>query len=292
MTQILIDQVQQLGLSTYEAKAYLALLERETLTVPEVSKLSGVPRARTYDVLDKLVDNGLAVMRPGKFRKYAAVDFDTFKERLILQNEEQYSKQKAHIDKVALTLKKKFGSLVDAANFKDDPLDYIEVFRNPNQLHSKIMQLCGDAEREILMFVKPPYAGSRKNIEEQLNQRAELVKKGISIRCVYEIPEDEEALRLRLQTMKLVTEWGEQAKLIKELPMKMGIFDEKTVVIALEDSISQKTSITTLVIEHRSLAKSLKILFNLFMEQAEDLRSFVNKGDMKKERSASKHLRR
>lgn len=277
MKEKLIEDIQRLGLNSYEAKVYIALLERNSLTVSEVSKLSQVPRARTYDILEKLVADGLASLKPGKYKKYSSADFDTFKRKLIQKNETQFAEKKKNIERVTLTLQAQFESALNERNSKDDPLEYIEVIKNPYQVHKKFMQLCGESKKEILIFVKPPYSGTRKQIEQQLEQRAEILKRGVVIKGVYDLPEDEEARRLRFQTMALITQHGEQARIIKELPMKMAVFDERIVIIALEDPISGEPSLTTLIIEHRSLAKSLKILFNYIMGQAEDYHVFMDK---------------
>jgi HTH-type transcriptional regulator, sugar sensing transcriptional regulator len=53
--------LQQLGFSEYEARAYLALLQRSPLNGYELAKVSGLPRANIYAVLQKLEDRGAAV---------------------------------------------------------------------------------------------------------------------------------------------------------------------------------------------------------------------------------------
>ncbi len=46
--------LQQLGFGEYEARAYIALLQRNPLNGYEVAKTSGIPRANIYDVLQRL----------------------------------------------------------------------------------------------------------------------------------------------------------------------------------------------------------------------------------------------
>ena len=53
--------LQQLGFGDYEAKAYLALLQRSPLNGYEVAKASGIPRANVYAVLQKLEDRGVII---------------------------------------------------------------------------------------------------------------------------------------------------------------------------------------------------------------------------------------
>ena len=59
-----VAELTQLGLTTYEAKAYVALLGRDSFTAAQVSRQAGLPRQRIYDVLGSLVEKGLASSRP------------------------------------------------------------------------------------------------------------------------------------------------------------------------------------------------------------------------------------
>src|SRR5262245_1165205 len=56
-----ITKLQQLGFSEYEARAYLALLQRNPLNGYELAKVSGLPRANIYAVLQKLEERRAVV---------------------------------------------------------------------------------------------------------------------------------------------------------------------------------------------------------------------------------------
>ncbi len=63
--------LEKLGLSAYQAKALISLLKCGEAKASEVSELSGVPRAKVYEVLDQLADLGLVdkiPTRPVRFR--------------------------------------------------------------------------------------------------------------------------------------------------------------------------------------------------------------------------------
>jgi len=49
-----LSELQELGFSEYEARAYLALLKLKVATAYEVSKTAGLPKANAYSVLDVL----------------------------------------------------------------------------------------------------------------------------------------------------------------------------------------------------------------------------------------------
>jgi sugar-specific transcriptional regulator TrmB len=53
-----IDKLRQVGLTEYEAKAYLALLNTHLSTATKASEKSGIPRTRIYSVLESLKDKG------------------------------------------------------------------------------------------------------------------------------------------------------------------------------------------------------------------------------------------
>lgn len=62
MKESLFDKLQKLGLNLYESKAYATLLKIGTANAYKVSKESGIPRARIYDVLETLTKRGLAMV--------------------------------------------------------------------------------------------------------------------------------------------------------------------------------------------------------------------------------------
>jgi sugar-specific transcriptional regulator TrmB len=53
-----VKSLQRLGLSEYEARAYVTLLRKSRLNGYELAKESGIPRANVYTVIAKLVDRG------------------------------------------------------------------------------------------------------------------------------------------------------------------------------------------------------------------------------------------
>jgi len=82
----IIDQLQQLGFSQYEAQAYVALLQRNPLTGYELAKVSGIPRPNIYPVLARLEERGAIVrLEDDGGTHYAAVASDELVGRLRSQ---------------------------------------------------------------------------------------------------------------------------------------------------------------------------------------------------------------
>lgn len=74
MKQDLIKRIREyFDLNIYETKVWIALLTKGIASAGEVAELSGVPRSRTYDVLESLEKRGFAMVKIGKPVKYLAV---------------------------------------------------------------------------------------------------------------------------------------------------------------------------------------------------------------------------
>ncbi len=67
-------------LNIYETKVWLALLGKGTASAGEIAEISGVPRSRTYDVLESLEKKGFAIVKIGKPVRYIGI-----KPRMILE---------------------------------------------------------------------------------------------------------------------------------------------------------------------------------------------------------------
>jgi sugar-specific transcriptional regulator TrmB len=78
-----VEALVTLGLTGYEASAYVALTRRGQATGAEVARLAELPRQRVYDVLGSLVGRGLAVETPGRPTRYSAAPPDLALEQLL-----------------------------------------------------------------------------------------------------------------------------------------------------------------------------------------------------------------
>ncbi|MBU0957956.1 MAG: hypothetical protein KKF56_04065 [Nanoarchaeota archaeon] len=70
------------GLNIYETKVWLALISKGIASAGEIAEISGVPRSRTYDVLESLEKRGFAISKIGKPVKYISVKPESVVEKL------------------------------------------------------------------------------------------------------------------------------------------------------------------------------------------------------------------
>jgi len=265
-----LENFKKLGLNDYEARGYLALMERSSLTATQISAVSGIPRTKVYDVTESLMKKGLCSLVPGKINKYRAFEVSAAAENLLRENEAIFNMRKERIQEASESLKQQLSIVYGDNAHSVDPLEYIEIIKDPYQIHKKFMQLVEETKEEIVVFTKPPFSSPREKLEEQADREADILKRGIRCRSIYEIAKDEDEKRWQLEMINRAVRAGEEARILKELPMKMAIFDGKIVLLALEDPVSKQPSFTTQIVEHRALAKGLKILFETLWQQAKD----------------------
>jgi DNA-binding MarR family transcriptional regulator len=94
--------LQQLGFSEYEARAYVALLGRSPLNGYELAKLSGVPRANIYAVLQKLEERGAAVrLDLPNGTRYAPITLNELTQRVATRFQDTLSAVQAALEDLA-----------------------------------------------------------------------------------------------------------------------------------------------------------------------------------------------
>ena len=249
-----------LGLNGYEANAYVALTRRARATGAEVARLAGVPRQRIYDVLDALCRRGLASLEPGRPAQYRAAAPEDAVAALLADHRASLERlERDAVDAVA-TLTPAFS---DGRN-ANDPLNYVEVLHEPGAIANRFEELQAAAEREILVFTKPPYAVEPP---ENLAGR-ELLARGVNARSLYEraVYDDADVI----DAVRAFVAAGEQARIVDELPLKLVVIDERISLFTLEDPVAGTSDLTILIIEHPSLARLLKLAFEYAWAHGED----------------------
>jgi sugar-specific transcriptional regulator TrmB len=79
----IIKNLASIGFSEYEAKAYAALHKKNPVTAYELSKASGIPTSKIYEVLSRLDEKGIVSVLGSKgTKRYIPLDADEFIEGL------------------------------------------------------------------------------------------------------------------------------------------------------------------------------------------------------------------
>ncbi len=196
----------ELGLTPYEAKAYVAVLFDGPLSPKGVNQKSGIPRPRTYDVLTSLVGKGLLMEQPGKPSKYLAVDPGIGLKKLMEEEEHKVVRQVRQrweaVESLVSSLSGPYSTAKQAIALEDAiwvtrkdsamVARYTEAIRNVEKEFAIVTALSTPPSNEILAAVKYTLKRKRKSrvirpikaswSKEDLKQYQELIKLGDDIR--------------------------------------------------------------------------------------------------------------
>ena len=266
------------GLTTYESKCYMTLLGQSSLTAIEVAKTAGIPRPKVYETLESLINKGLCRTFPDRVNRYSAVSPSFLKKELDKSLKAMHTEIEQKTKKLNL-IKKEGDEILESllplfieGRNRNNPVNYIEIIKNSEMIKERYTKLANEAQNEILLFSKPPYDTPTKELSHQSDKVTSTLKKNVSFRSIYEIHDTKAMNQLFYNHVKSKKENCLTYRVIEKLPMKMAIFDTKTVLLAMEDPVSNCLSLTTQIIEHQGLASGLKILFEVMWERAMDYR--------------------
>jgi sugar-specific transcriptional regulator TrmB len=246
-----VERLVRLGLTTYEARAYVTLVRRDSFTAAQIARTAGLPRQRIYDVLASLVEKGLASARPGTVVKYGALAPDLAVERLVTGRREAMTA----LERDAGDVISRLGPEFQAGRAHSDPLEYIEILRDRGAISERFRGLQAGVKTEILVFTKPPYA-----TPPQENLGGIEVARSHLARSVYELDVLDDPAMAR--SIRRFVEAGEQARFVDQVPLKLVIVDEAIVMCTLQNPIAGAEDLTIMVVEHPALARTLKLAFN------------------------------
>ena len=251
-----VERLVRLGLTTYEARAYVTLVRRDSFTAAQIARTAGLPRQRIYDVLASLVEKGLASARPGTVVKYAALAPDRAVERLVAGRR----RAMADLERDAGDVIGRLGPEFQAGRAHSDPLEYIEVLRDRGAINERFLELQASVKKEILVFTKPPFATPpQENVEG-----IEVARTHIA-RSIYEFDVlDNDATAAGI---KRFIDAGEEARFVEHIPLKLVIIDETTVLLGMQNPMAGPEDLTIMVVEHPALAESLKLAFDRVWDQ-------------------------
>ena len=167
-------------LNIYETKVWLALLSKGISSAGEIAEISGVPRSRTYDVLESLEKQGFAIAKIGKPVKYIAVRPEIVIEKLknnIARNADEKVLTLANLKET-----KEYAELEELHKTGVQPVKSSEmsgVIRGRLNLYSHIREMLENSEKECILCMPASELEARNRIFNGLFER--LKKAGINV---------------------------------------------------------------------------------------------------------------
>lgn len=238
-----------LGLSEGEARVFLALLTKESLTAREVIHITGLSKQMAYTVLQKLQSKGFCSRVSGTTMLFRATPPAEALEHAMKQQEASVQQARSILGDLE--------SLYEESQSIVRPLEYIEILKDRKQIVDRFFRLISATKHKLSIFSLGPYA-TGKQLQNPPGEDS--LHRGVDVRAIYEMHDlDEPVVAEHIQRFSAM---GEKSRVTPNLPMKLAIFDESTVLCALKDPVTGKQTLTSLIIEHPDFARSMTILFD------------------------------
>jgi hypothetical protein len=264
-----VQDLVELGMTTYEARVYLALTRRDSFTPVEVATESGVPRQRIYDVLATLVARGLVRERPGASTRYAAVEPEIGVGALL-------AAKRQNLDVLSARAGEMIRDVADtwaAGRRQTAPLDYVDVVRDPALLAARFQELDESAQWRLITTSKAPF--TQVNNISGVESTKRVVAAGGEARCIYHYDalRDEQIVREAREFIAA----GEQARVSHDVPIKLTLVDDQRALFALTDPVAGGLTSTNIAIEHPAMNTMLLYAFNYLWERAGDFEDALSR---------------
>ena len=133
-----VENLKLLGMSEYEARVYISLVRLGKATAREVHDDSGVPRARVYDVLEKLAKKGFADVEEAEPKRYKAVEPEKIVEKLRQKYIAAAEESLIELEKLKFSKREEFSPAL--------------VMRGEWNIKERIRELVNQSEKEVLML--------------------------------------------------------------------------------------------------------------------------------------------
>ena len=248
-----IDSLKKLGLSEYESKAYLALIRYGTQSGREVSKKSGVPPTRVFDILKSLVDKGLVNLTEEKPMLFRAIEPDKGLKGMVE------------------------GKIDDMRSTESELLKSLEILKVPSEhkIHEKITTVIGfkkmysmvvaelnNTKKEFVVFS----VGEDTPFSLKAASRSAF-KRGVSNRLIVTRSDEENKHMLR--------ERADEGYKLRHYPSTgewtFAVFDKRVAMINVRNP-NEKEERISIFFEIPDMAKSLAEYFEVMWAKAKPVK--------------------
>lgn len=211
--------LQVLGIGEAEQRVYETLLDRPGLPLTDLAGIVGLSAQQTRQAVHALESKGLLTRSPGRRRIYPSPPEPSL-EALFLRREQELQEARRAI-----------GGVVERWRGATRPLPghLVDVVEGPEAYAQQFLQLQRAATREVVAFDKPPYGRSVAGCDEVVRER---MGAGVRYRAIYTRASLEQPGYL--DGLREVVVLGQEARAVRDVPVKLAIADERLALLALD----------------------------------------------------------
>ncbi len=220
-SQEVFDALKAIGLNLYERKIYIALLAKGVAAAGELSQMAGVPRSRSYDILESLAEKGFIVIQPSKPLKYVALNPKDALERVKDNLKKRFEDMALRIDRIK---KSELNKIYKEGFNLVQPFEMTGTLKGRYSINQHLSALFKNAEKNIKIMTTED--GLSDLYSNHYNTLKRISKKGVKIKII-----------APLRDTKPINSLSEIVEL-KHMENPLGriiTIDDKHIVVSLTD---------------------------------------------------------
>jgi sugar-specific transcriptional regulator TrmB len=249
-----LDKLKEFGLNSYESKLWTALLSRGTSTAGELADISGVPRSRSYDVLESLSHKGFISVKGTKPIKYLAVApkevLDVVKQKIS----EQHKDDIRQIDSL------KSGNVISELDVlfsqgveQIDAMDMTGSIKGRENHEHHLNSMIRTAKKSVNIFTTE--AGLLRKGDKLFESLSQAKKNGAKIRIAAPLTKDTKDIVKSLSEIAEVKHSCDPARFVV-------VDDKESFLMLLDDKAVHKDFDTALWLNSKYFSSALSSMFN------------------------------
>ncbi len=175
----IMEYLRQVGLTTYESEAYIALLSKRLMTAEEISRNTSVPITRVYGTLEQLMQKGFAKIVQGRPKSYHAVSPEQAKREYVTHLRENFETGLLAIDETLRHLQRQVEPIYVESHLQVKAEELLEPLADLRTMENRTKNYLDNAAEEVL--ISTALFSWLPKIKAQLKQA---VKRGVKVKVL------------------------------------------------------------------------------------------------------------
>lgn len=211
-----LKRIMDLGLTEYQARAYLALLELGSSKASQVGSVADVPRTRVYATMNQLHERGLVEIIPETPLRYRPVPIRQYLEKSARSLREEATQLEERVD----DLQREFAVRGELAMEERGRFEAVYGRRNA---HERLMKLYEEAGERII-GVGTASSPSRI-VKSAIYTLEEKAKQGVSIRYAFPVTAQNR------EQVDQISQFARVKAINVHLPIYFYVFDQREILL-------------------------------------------------------------
>ncbi len=297
--ELLEDDLQSLGLTRNEGKVLISMVKLGIpLEAPKISSISGVPRSKTYQVLEGLIEK--SIIEKGEVQGKANIYRLLFNSTEIITHLQ--NRLLKPIEKAATRSIRSMKEISNSMRYEEEGIQEVSLIQGQNSIERAIKRRIDSAKKSILTNITPefvePIEKSLENAKERgvdidvimLEEEAETLSKTMNIKKIFSV-----AIGINLDKLKMMIDFMPKEispiaqNYLKKTVKNFGNFLENRPILFLIDQGTENPSSfliiksklgeahnTAVQTENKDFIESISAILNVILNIATSIKEIQN----------------